>query len=52
MDVEQIEKGTKLSEAPKTTREGYTFVGWFYHGQAYNFDTPINDNLVLVAKWK
>lgn len=32
-------------------REGYTFVGWYYHGSEFNFNTKINKNYVLVAKW-
>ena len=39
-------------EAP--TREGYTFDGWFKDSalqQAFDFDTVIEDDLTLHAKW-
>lgn len=32
-------------------REGYTFIGWFYHGQPFDLNKPINQDYVLVAKW-
>ena len=35
--------------APK--RAGYTFVGWYYHGEKFDLNTKINQNYVLVAKW-
>lgn len=33
------------------TREGYVFVGWYYHGEKFDLKTKINQNYVLVAKW-
>ncbi len=35
--------------APK--RIGYTFVGWYYHGESFSFSTKINQDYVLIAKW-
>lgn len=32
-------------------REGYEFVGWYYHGKEFNFDTKINQDYILIAKW-
>ena len=29
----------------------YTFAGWFYKGEEFNFDTPITDAIELVAQW-
>ena len=43
--------------APKPTnpiKVGYTFVGWYTEdtlANAYNFNTPVNSNLDLYAKW-
>lgn len=33
------------------TREGFVFVGWYYHGEKFDLNTRINQNYVLVAKW-
>lgn len=35
--------------APK--RDGYRFVGWYYHGEKFDLNTKINKDYVLVAKW-
>ena len=29
----------------------YTFAGWFYNGEEFNFDTPITETIELVAQW-
>lgn len=33
------------------TRAGYKFVGWYYHGSKFDFNTKINKDYILVAKW-
>ncbi len=33
------------------TRTGYSFSGWWYNGQPYDFSKPVTSNLKLVAKW-
>lgn len=32
-------------------RDGYSFVGWYYHGVRFDVNTKINQNYVLTAKW-
>lgn len=32
-------------------RNGYKFVGWYYHGELFDINTKINKDYVLVAKW-
>lgn len=32
-------------------RKGYKFVGWYYHGEQFDFNTKINQDYILVAKW-
>lgn len=41
----------KIVSKPIPVREGYTFVGWYYQGVLFDFNTKINHNYVLVAKW-
>lgn len=50
-DIEVLE-GEVLSEAPMPIKEGYQFVGWYYHNKVLNFSEPIENDMVLVAKWK
>lgn len=50
-----IEKGTKALEPTEPIREGYIFKGWFRDklgNQEFSFDTEINANLTLYAKWE
>ena len=42
--------GTVKLPTPK--REGYRFIGWYYHGNRVNNNTKINSNMVLVARWE
>jgi len=48
----KVEAGTTI-EKPKTpTKLGYNFVGWYYLGKVYNFNSIIENDLTLTAKWK
>ncbi len=45
-----VEKGKSIT-APKITRKGYTFAGWYNGTAKYSFKNPVNANLTLTAKW-
>ena len=51
--VYKNELATEPDEDPQS--EGYNFQGWYDNqqctGNAYNFATPITDNITLYAKW-
>lgn len=49
--VRQINEGNKVEELTPSTREGYTFIGWYLNEQPFDFDTPIIENITLIAKW-
>lgn len=49
---EQVAKGTVLEVIPQTSRDGYQFIGWYYHNQEFDFKRPIEQNMVLVAKYQ
>ena len=34
------------------TRPGYTFIGWYYNGVPYDFNTPVYSNRIIIAKWE
>ena len=40
-----------MEELTPSTREGYTFIGWYLNEQPFDFDTPIIENITLIAKW-
>lgn len=33
-------------------KEGYTFLGWYLNNQKFDFNSKINDNITLVAKYE
>lgn len=51
MDSFQVAYGTILEEPQAPTKEGYTFVGWYYLGELFDFSTPIYYNMVFTAGW-
>ena len=53
----QTVTGSKKATAPanpvKTSEEyEYTFLGWYNGEEEWSFDTPITEDIKLVAKWK
>lgn len=41
----------KATEIRKPTKDGYEFDGWFHDDTRYDFDTPVVEDITLVAKW-
>ena len=48
---QKITSGNVIISPGAPKRSGYTFVGWYYHGQPFDLNTKINQDYVLVAKW-
>ena len=48
-----IKKGKLVGQPPKAVRKGFTFAGWLCtaKNELYNFKTPVDTSLNLVAKW-
>lgn len=54
VDNIKVKKGEKLT-APVTTREGYTFAGWYTDVALtvpFDFETEIKSSMTLYAKWR
>lgn len=47
-----IEKGNKLTKPKDPTKEGYIFKGWLLDGKTFDFETVIDKNIELKAKWE
>lgn len=47
-----VEDGKTIIDIPKPKRTGYTFVGWYYNGEKFDFSTVITQDITLKAKWK
>ena len=49
---QEVEDGKTASKPADPTRDGYTFVEWQLNGVAYNFDDPVNADIMLTALWR
>lgn len=48
----QVVKSGDTANYATSYREGYTFLGWYLNDSLYNFNTPVVNTIVLVAKWQ
>lgn len=52
-DSQVVQSGAKVTNPGTPTREGYTFVGWYHGGTAWNFDSDtVSQDMTLIAWWK
>ena len=49
---QQVKEGEKIEKPSNPTKKGYEFLGWYLNSSYFNFDTPVEGNLTLQAKWK
>ncbi len=53
--AQSVEAGEPaVAPTPNPTKTGYVFLFWYLNGvsTAYNFNTPVNSNITLQAKWE
>lgn len=46
-----VTEGNKVTRPKNPTKNGYNFDGWLLNGSIYDFNSSINDNITLIAKW-
>ncbi|MBR3297323.1 MAG: InlB B-repeat-containing protein, partial [Firmicutes bacterium] len=49
--LQSILAGDAAVKPADPTKDGSVFSGWLLNGVLYNFDSPVSDNLTLVASW-
>ena len=54
--VQEVEYGLTATKPAEPTLKGYTFAFWYLgedeqNATAYDFDTPVTENITLTAKW-
>ena len=49
--AQAVTAGDKATEPEDPTRDGYDFAGWYLGEVKYNFDTPVTEDITLVARW-
>ena len=52
VESQTIVEGQKATEPAAPTKSGYDFKGWYVGNAEYNFDTVVNGNVTLTAKWE
>ncbi len=48
---QQLYKGDMAIEPAQPSRDGYSFDGWFYDGELWDFKSVINSSMTITAKW-
>ena len=54
-EVVEVRDGEKVAKPEDPEKDGYKFIGWFTDEELtteFNFDTPIESNTTLYAKWE
>lgn len=46
-----VKQGKKAKRPNDPSKDGYIFLGWFYEGIVFDFDTKIMYNITLKAEW-
>lgn len=48
---QNVISGETISAPTNPTKTGYNFDGWLYNGSAFDFTSPITQDIVLQAQW-
>ena len=51
VNSQTVNNGGYAYKPTNPTRSGYTFVGWIYNGNYYNFNNRVYNDITLVAEW-
>ncbi len=52
MKMVKVKSGSYTKRPEDPVKEGYTFVGWYNEGNLYDFNSKVEKDIVLVAKWE
>ena len=48
----KIINGAYIQKPEEPVRAGYQFIGWYYEGKEFDFNTPVTKDIELEARWK
>ena len=51
VQAQNVAYGGKAQEPAVPTKPGCTFAGWHLNGEAYNFTSPVTEDLTITAQW-
>ncbi len=46
-----LKENEKVGRPEEPTKEGYTFAGWYYEDKLFDFNTKIDKDITLIARW-
>ena len=49
--TQYVEKNSKVVEPKLPVKDGYVFIEWQLNGEKYDFDTEVDEDIILTAKW-
>ena len=52
IQAQEVKIGDKVTKPADPTADGYTFLGWYVDGEEYDFNTPVEGNITITAKWQ
>ena len=52
IDSVVVKDGEKAPIPNGPIRDKYKFIGWYLNDEEYNFETPVSDDITLIAKWE
>lgn len=52
LDALEINKDGTITKPEDPVRDGYKFVGWYYGNELFDFNTKIDKNITLEARWE
>lgn len=47
-----IKENNILNKPDNPTKIGYTFLGWYYNNNVFDFNTKVNQDMTIIAQWK
>ena len=52
VDSQELEENGLVTKPANPTKNKYTFLGWYLNDELFDFNTKINSNITLKAKWR
>ena len=52
VDDQRVELGKAAVKPAAPKKDGYTFKGWEFNGEPYDFTEEVNEEITLTAKWE
>ncbi len=49
--AQTVKDGEKVTKPTSPEKIGFTFGGWYYLGEEWDFNYPVNENFQLTARW-